>query len=116
VKPDADTVLTVPDDPPAAGPDRALDPPPRAAPAPPPACPDAAAEDLAVDGDDDAVAEGDVEQADSPTTAPVTAAATAHLLFRFDSNRGRDAALDAGRAGTLSSGCIGWESFIAGLL
>jgi hypothetical protein len=28
VKPDADTLLTVPDDPPAAGPDRALDPPP----------------------------------------------------------------------------------------
>jgi hypothetical protein len=28
VKPDADTLPTVPDDPPAAGPDRALDPPP----------------------------------------------------------------------------------------
>jgi hypothetical protein len=28
VKPDVDTLLTVPDDPPAAGPDRALDPPP----------------------------------------------------------------------------------------
>jgi hypothetical protein len=28
VKPDADTLLTVPDEPPAAGPDRALDPPP----------------------------------------------------------------------------------------
>jgi hypothetical protein len=28
VKPDADTPPTVPDDPPAAGPDRALDPPP----------------------------------------------------------------------------------------
>ena len=28
VKPDADTPLAVPDDPPAAGPDRALDPPP----------------------------------------------------------------------------------------
>jgi hypothetical protein len=28
VKPDADRLLTVPDDPPAAGPDRALDPPP----------------------------------------------------------------------------------------
>ena len=27
VKPDVDTLLTVPDDPPAAGPDRALDPP-----------------------------------------------------------------------------------------
>jgi hypothetical protein len=28
VKPDADTLVTLPDDPPAAGPDRALDPPP----------------------------------------------------------------------------------------
>jgi hypothetical protein len=28
VKPDVDTPLAVPDDPPAAGPDRALDPPP----------------------------------------------------------------------------------------
>jgi hypothetical protein len=28
VKPDVDTLLTVPDDPPAAGPDRALEPPP----------------------------------------------------------------------------------------
>jgi len=28
VKPDVDTLPTVPDDPPAAGPDRALDPPP----------------------------------------------------------------------------------------
>jgi len=28
VKPDVDTLLAVPDDPPAAGPDRALDPPP----------------------------------------------------------------------------------------
>jgi hypothetical protein len=27
-KPDVDTLSTVPDDPPAAGPDRALDPPP----------------------------------------------------------------------------------------
>jgi hypothetical protein len=30
VKPDADTLVTLPDDPPAAGPDRALDPPPPA--------------------------------------------------------------------------------------
>ena len=28
MKPDVDTLLAVPDDPPAAGPDRALDPPP----------------------------------------------------------------------------------------
>jgi hypothetical protein len=34
VKPDVDTPLTVPVDPPAAGPDRALDPPPAGAPRP----------------------------------------------------------------------------------
>jgi hypothetical protein len=34
VKPDVDTPLTVPVDPPAAGPDRALDPPPPGAPCP----------------------------------------------------------------------------------
>jgi hypothetical protein len=33
VKPDVDRLLTVPDDPPAAGPDRALDPPPPELPA-----------------------------------------------------------------------------------
>jgi hypothetical protein len=42
VKLDADTLSTVPDDPPAAGPDRALDPPPRAG------CPDVAEPDVAV--------------------------------------------------------------------
>jgi hypothetical protein len=30
VKPDLEVLLTLPDDPPAAGPDRALEPPPRA--------------------------------------------------------------------------------------
>jgi hypothetical protein len=52
VKPDADTLFTVPDDPPAAGPDRALDPPPPDS-GPPPApvpgapCPAAAEGDVA---------------------------------------------------------------------
>ncbi|HEY5195617.1 MAG TPA: hypothetical protein VIJ51_01160 [Solirubrobacteraceae bacterium] len=41
--PDTDTLLTVPADPPAAGPDRALDPPP-----PGTAFPDVAAADVAV--------------------------------------------------------------------
>jgi hypothetical protein len=43
VKLDVDTLPTVPDVPPAAGPDRALDPPP-----PGPGCPDGAAGDVAV--------------------------------------------------------------------
>jgi hypothetical protein len=43
VKLDVDTLSTVPDDPPAAGPDRAFDPPPRAK-----GWPDVAAGDLAV--------------------------------------------------------------------
>jgi len=45
VKLDFDTVSTVPVDPPAAGPDRALDPPPES-----PGLPDAAKGDVAVDG------------------------------------------------------------------
>jgi hypothetical protein len=79
VKLDVETLLTVPDAPPAAGPDRALDPPP-AAPLPGPGCP--------VAEGDVPVAEGDVAQpAESPITADVSAAATIHPLFLFDSNR-----------------------------
>src|ERR1700736_1328976 len=53
VKPDVDTLLTVPDDPPAAGPDRALDPPPpnavpRAAPLMGAPCPAVADGEVAV--------------------------------------------------------------------
>jgi hypothetical protein len=79
VKPDDDTLPTVPDDPPAAGPDRALDAPPD---------PRAPAEPLAA-----AVAEGDVAvaedvpQAESAITAPVSAAVMVHRLLLFDSNR-----------------------------
>jgi hypothetical protein len=43
VKLDVDALLTVPDDPPAAGPDRALDPPVRDT-----GCPDVAVADVAV--------------------------------------------------------------------
>jgi hypothetical protein len=80
VKPDVDTLATVPDAPPEAGPDRALDPPP-----PDPRPP---AEPLPA-----AVAEGDVTvvedapQAESPITAHISAAAMIHRLLRFDSNR-----------------------------
>jgi hypothetical protein len=59
VKPEVDTLLTVPDDPPSAGPDRALDPPPDRGPLPPGTpCPDAAP----AAGGDVAVAEVDVEE------------------------------------------------------
>jgi len=65
VKLDVDTLSTVPDAPPAAGPDRALDP----------------------EGDV-AVAEGDVAQpAESPITPHMSAAAAIHPLLLFDSNR-----------------------------
>jgi hypothetical protein len=61
----------VPDDPPAAGPDRALEPPPPGPPGPPAAGrPDVAEDDVAAGEDDVDVAEGDAEHAaESPTTA-----------------------------------------------
>jgi len=100
VKPDVDTLPTVPAAPPAAGPDRALD---RAPPDPtPPAGPLP-----------DAVAEGDVmvaedvpQAAESPITAHISAAAMIHRLLLFDSNR-REVALGTGRAGTVSWGLVG---------
>jgi len=79
VKPDEDTLPTVPDDPPAAGPDRALDAPPD---------PRAPAEPLAVaDVEGDVAVAEDVPQAESAITAPVSAAVTAHRLLLFGSNR-----------------------------
>jgi hypothetical protein len=86
VKLDVDTVPTVPDAPPAAGPDRALDAPP-AAPLPwRPADAEAEAEgDVVVDDGDEAVVVAEAAQpAKSPITAH-TAPAVSHL--RFDSNR-----------------------------
>ena len=124
-----DTVLTVPDAPPAAGPDRALDPPP---PDPRPAEPLPAA-----------VAEGDVavpEDVPQPAiTAHISAPATIHRLRLFDSNRrtlgrrrclavvteadesgedtgGPDIALEMGRAGTVWRGLVGSWSFMMAFL
>jgi hypothetical protein len=80
VKLDVDTLSTVPAAPPAAGPDRALDPPP----------PDVAVAegDVAVAEGDVAVAEGDVAQAPaSPITAHISAAAAIRPLLLFPSNR-----------------------------
>jgi hypothetical protein len=123
VKLDVDTLTTVPDAPPEAGPDRALDPDPR-----PPAEPLPAA----VAEGDVAVAE-DVPQAEeSPITADISTAGMIHRLLLFDSNRrtpgrsclamvteadesgqdagaggGPDVALETGRAGTVSWGLVG---------
>jgi hypothetical protein len=79
VKLDLDTLPTVPDDPPAAGPDRAFDPPPPergppAGPAPEASCP----------------ADAEVEVArptDSPITGTMMAAATIRPPFVFHNNR-----------------------------
>jgi hypothetical protein len=81
VKLDVDTLPTEPDDPPVAGPDRALDPAPPAARLPDAVFPVVAEGDVAG-------AEGDVAQAAvSPITAHISAAATIRPLFLFDSNR-----------------------------
>ena len=74
MKPDVETVTTVPDAPPEAGPDRALDPPP---PDPrPPAEPL-----LAAVPEGDVAAAEDVPQAETPITAHISAAAMIHRLL-----------------------------------
>jgi len=79
VKPDVDTLPTVPDAPPEAGPDRALDPAlpdPRPPPKPPPGTKFAD------------VAEGDVTRAtESPIAAQSSAAATIHPVLLFSRAR-----------------------------
>ncbi len=77
MKLDVDTVLTVPDAPPEAGPDRAFDPPP---PDPrPPAKPLPAA----VDEGDVTVADDVPQAAASPITADISTAAMIHRLRPF---------------------------------
>jgi hypothetical protein len=80
VKPDVERLLTVPDAPPAAGPERELDPPP---PLPGIPCP-AAAVDVA-DGDG-VVVEADVA---AHPESPITAASEAAAIhpFLLDSSR-----------------------------
>jgi hypothetical protein len=85
VNPELDTVPIVPDDPPAAGPDRALDPPPLEpgapeAPAAGRACAEGGAE---ADEDEDDVA----RPMETPVTAQISAAATIQALRLFDGNR-----------------------------
>jgi hypothetical protein len=76
---DVDTLPTVPEAPPEAGPDRALDPPPPnpgplATPLPGAGFPDGAEGDKA-------------RPMDSPITAHISTAATIQPLIRFDSTR-----------------------------
>lgn len=83
VKLDVDTLLTVPDDPPEAGPDRALDAPPLD-PRPP------AVPLPAVVGEVDvAVGEYVPQAAESPITADIRAAAMIHRPLLFDSRTRR---------------------------
>jgi hypothetical protein len=85
VKPVADTVPTVPDEPPVAGPDRALDPPPPDAAPPAAALPGTGLAADVADAVDDV--EPDVPRTtESTITAHISAAATAHVIF-FDINR-----------------------------
>jgi hypothetical protein len=102
VKPDVDTLVTAPDDPPAAGPDRALDPPPPAAP-PGPCGPSVVEGAVAVAAGDVAAAEG-VEAADedapqaaeSPITPHITAAAAIRLVFLPGRKRRPDGSVGSG--------------------
>jgi hypothetical protein len=116
-------LTTVPDDPPAAGPERALDPPP---PDPrPPAEPLAAA---AAEGDV-AIADGVPQAAETPITAHISTAPMIHPRRLLDS-RGRtstksaDVVFETGRMGAFSMWLIGsgpfmgmrkeWRPFISG--
>ena len=80
VKLEVETLSTVPDAPPAAGPDRALDPP--SPDARPPAAPLPAA-----GAEGDVVVVEDVPQAESPITVLISAPAMIHRLLPLDSNR-----------------------------
>jgi hypothetical protein len=79
VKLDVDTLSTVPEEPPAAGPDRAWDAPPGIW------CPGVADEDFAGGEDDAVVAEEDAAQpADTPITAHISAAARSRPRLLVD--------------------------------
>ena len=115
VKLDFDTLSTVPDAPPAAGPDRALDPPP---PDPRPPAEPLLAACCATE------AEADVARpTGTPITAHMAAAATTHRLLVFQSDLrilrrrdGLDVVLESGRAGGVASGVVESYSFMMALL
>jgi hypothetical protein len=100
-KPDLDTLVTLPIDPPAAGPDRALDPPP----ADPEGAPCAAAvvEEVVAAG---AVAAGAVAvpQAESPI-AGTSSHAVSHPFFLLDSSR-RTLERRCGDPGVATGSCL----------
>jgi hypothetical protein len=89
VKPDADTLPTVPDEPPEAGPDRALESPP-AAPGPGNPGPAAPAGNPEVAEGDVEVGDEEVEDAAQPAEIPMAATASAAAAIRrprrFDSH------------------------------
>jgi hypothetical protein len=100
VKLDVDTLATVPADPPAAGPDRALEPPPPAAPRPNPGRPDVAEGDAAV-------VEGEVAQpAEAPITAHVSAAAT---ILERPAAEGSGVALIVSLGEDMETTSVRWE-------
>jgi hypothetical protein len=89
VKLEPDTLVTVPEDPPGSGPERALDPPPEPAEAlaKGPPCPDAAVVDAAV------VVLDELEVATRPMESPATAhtiAAPVITMFLFRENSRRN--------------------------
>jgi len=101
VKLDVDRVSTVPDAPPEAGPDRALDP------APPDWRPPAAAAE-----GDGAVAEVVPQAAPNTITAHIITAPEIHRLRPFDT----DAAFEFGRAGTVLRALVGSQSLMLAFL
>jgi hypothetical protein len=83
MKLDADTLSTVPDAPPEAGPDRALAPP-----LPGMGCADVADEVVVAAEGEAVVADGELAQpAENPITAHISAAATVRPLLLFDTSR-----------------------------
>jgi hypothetical protein len=98
VKLGADTLSTVPDAPPSAGADRALDPP-----APGFPVRDGAAGDVA-DADEDAAGAAEVaaHPAETPITAHISAPATIHRLLPFDGFRDLRGRTARGLAGSWS--------------
>jgi hypothetical protein len=98
-----ETLATVPEDPPAAGPERAFDPP---APAPGAAANAPPATDWPADADWDMA-----RPTETPITGIIRAAAAIHPLLLFGSNRrttdGLDVPLATGRGGGVSWGFVG---------
>jgi hypothetical protein len=111
-----DTLLTVPTAPPAAGPDRALDPPPPDPNGPrgPPDAPAAlAAAEVLVDATLPTVAEEEVVRLTvSPITTPIMARAEIHpiLLFRLIENHRRTFERGGGSAAAIGAGPSGGET------